>query len=131
MAFIFEVLFEIFGEFLLQLVFEMLAQTGMRIVRDKHHPVRQPSAWFTGLGYACFGALAAGLSLWLIPHHMLATTTLRIGYLVLAPIGAGAAIAGIGLLRIRQGKREVGIDRFVYGYIFALVFALVRYYFAV
>ncbi len=127
---IFEIVFEIFGEFLLQLVFELLVQGGMRVAGKRDHPVRQPSVWMTGIGYALFGAAAGALSVWLLPHYLLATPQLRLGYLLLAPIGAGAVIAGIGLLRIRKGKREVGIDRFIFGYIFALAFALVRHHFA-
>ncbi len=130
MAFILELLFEFFGEFVLQFVFEALTQIGVRIFRNSNHPVRQPSAWFTALFYALVGALGGWLSLLVMPHYLLATTQLRLGYLVLAPIGAAAAIAGIGLLKARQGKREVGIDKFIYGYIFALAFALVRHYFA-
>jgi hypothetical protein len=36
----------------------------------------------------------------------------------------------IGAWRSKQGHALAGIDRFFYGYLFALSFALVRFYFA-
>lgn len=47
--------------------------------------------------------------------------------LVVTPIVVGAAFGLIGAWRSKRGKELVRLDKFLYGYTFALAFALARY----
>ena len=58
---------------------------------------------------------------------MVKNGALRWVNLVLTPLSVGACMAGIGLWRANRGQRRLRIDRFSYGYLFALSLALVRF----
>jgi hypothetical protein len=122
-----EFLFELFGELLLQVVAEALAQAGVHVVRHPDRPPKEHSPWLIALGYAVFGVVAGAVSLWLFPDYLIRTTAGRVAYLALGPVAAGAAVAAIGLWRSKRGEPRYGIDRFAYGYVFALSFALLRH----
>jgi hypothetical protein len=122
-----EFLFELFGELLLQLVVEALAQAGVHVVRHPDRPPREHRPWVIAVGYLLFGLIAGALSLWLFPDYLIRSTAGRIAYLLLGPVAAGAAVAAIGLWRSKRGVPRYGIDRFAYGYLFALSFALLRH----
>jgi hypothetical protein len=122
-----EFLFELLGELLLQVVVEALAQAGMHVVRDPDRPVKEHSPWLIGLGYVVFGLVAGAVSLWLFPDYLIRSDAARLAYLGLGPVAAGAAVAAIGIWRSKRGVPRYGIDRFAYGYLFALSFALLRH----
>ena len=123
-----EFLFEIFGEFLLQILTETLAEAGLQSVAEPFQ--MQPRPWLAALGYLLFGAVLGGMSLWLFPNYFMATKGLRIANAVLAPIVAGLCMAAIGAWRARRGQSVLRIDQFSYGYLFALAFGLMRFWFA-
>ena len=57
MEVIFEVILELFGEVLLQVLFEALASVGIHWFKgDKAKPAPKP--WLAAIGYALFGAIA-------------------------------------------------------------------------
>jgi hypothetical protein len=122
-----EVLFEIVGELLLQVIFESLAQAGVHVVRNPDKQPKEHSLWLIIPGYILFGLIAGGISLWLFPDYLIRGKVAQVGYLVLGPIAAGAAVAAIGHWRSRRRVPRYGIDRFACGYVFALSFALLRY----
>lgn len=122
-----EFLFELLGELLLQVVVEALAQAGVHVVRHPDRPAREHSPWLVAPGYLLFGLAGGAVSLWVFPDYLIRSGPGRIAYLVLGPVAAGAAVAAIGLWRSKRGVPRYGIDRFVYGYLFALSFALVRH----
>jgi len=122
-----EFLFEVLGELLLQLVVEALAQAGVHVVRHPDRPPREHSPWVIAIGYLLFGLIAGALSLWLFPDYLIRSTAGRIAYLALGPVAAGAAVAAIGLWRSKRGVPRYGIDRFAYGYLFALSYARLRH----
>lgn len=122
-----EFIAEVLGELLLQVVVEALAQAGVHAVRHPDAPPKPHSPWLVALGYAVFGAVGGGLSLWVFPDYLIRSTPGRVAYLLLAPVAAGAAVAAIGLWRSKRGLPRYGIDRFACGYVFALAFALVRH----
>ena len=126
MEFIFELLFEIFGEILIQIVFQALAEVGLHFIRRPDAPPKSP--WMLGFGYAVLGAIVGGISLWLHPASLIHSSLGRIANLVLGPIAAGLAMALIGTWRQRQGQQLLGLDRFSYGFVFALAAGLVRFY---
>jgi hypothetical protein len=121
-------LLEIVGEILLQGVIEALAELGLHALAEPFRKPRNP--WLAGMGYAVFGAMAGGLSLLVFPSHLVAGEMMRIVNLVLTPIAAGLLMCAMGAWRARRGDAVLRIDRFAYGYLFALALAVVRFSFA-
>jgi hypothetical protein len=118
------------AEIALQLLFEVLAEFGVRALGEPFRPTREVSPWVAGLGYAIYGAVAGGISLWLFPAPVLHSPWLRIANLAVAPLAAGAAMSLMGAWRHRRGEALVRLDRFGYGVLFALSMALLRFFFA-
>lgn len=125
MEVVFEVLFEFIGEFVLQILFELLAAFGLRALGAPFQ--RDVSPWLAAPGYALFGAIGGGLSLLVVPALFIASPLLRLVNLVVAPMVAGGAMALLGAWRARHGRRTIRLDRFLYGVLFALAMALVRF----
>lgn len=124
----FEILFELVGEILLQIVFEALAEVGLRSWVAPFR--RPPNPWLAAFGYALLGAAAGGLSLLAFPGHLVSSQGLRIVNLIITPIAVGLLMGVMGAWRARRGQQVLRIDRFAYGYLFALSLALVRFAFA-
>jgi hypothetical protein len=125
---IFVFVVEVFGELILQLVGEVLIELGLRSVGAPFR--RQVSPWLASLGYAVLGAAVGGLSLWVFAQHFTPLGIWRILNLVVTPILVGLGMGLIGAWRRDRGEELIRIDRFFYGYLFALALALVRFYFA-
>ena len=122
-----EFIFEAVGEFLLQVVLEGLVELGFHSLAE---PFRKPpNPWFAAVGYVIFGALAGGISLFLFPMHLVGVG-LRLANLVITPIAVGLLMSAVGIWRLRRDQPVLRIDRFSYGYLFALSLALVRFWFA-
>ncbi|MES2933809.1 MAG: hypothetical protein V4805_10020 [Pseudomonadota bacterium] len=120
-----EFLFEICCEFLLQAAVEILAELGFHSLAETFH--RRPNPWLAAIGFALFGAAAGGLSLLLFPSHFVHNHTLRLVNLLVTPIAAGLMMMALGAWRARHGQDVLRIDRFFYGYLFALALAVVRF----
>ena len=121
------VIFEFFGELILQLVVEGLAELGFYTFRKdgkKLHPA------LAVIGYILLGAAFGLCSLWLFPHHFVHQPLLRLASLIATPIIAGAMAVGLGHLRAKKDQPQVRLDQFRYAYLFALSFALVRFVWA-
>jgi hypothetical protein len=117
----------ILGELILQMIFEAVGELAIHSVKE---PFRRPKPihpLLAAIGYAIFGALAGGLSVWLFPHLYLEAQGLRIVNLIVTPIAAGGLMAGIGAWRRRRDKEVVRLETFAYGYCFALAMAVVRF----
>lgn len=123
-----ELLFEFVGEFLLQVLVEALLEIGLHSLAEPFQ--RPPNPWLAALGYALFGVAVGGLSLWVFPAHLTPPGAARIANLVLTPIALGGCMAALGAWRAKRGEPLLRIDKFSYGYLFALSFALVRFQFA-
>ena len=122
-----ELLFEFLGEFLLQAVGEALFELGLHSLAEPFR--RAPNPWLAALGYAAFGAIFGILSLFVF-HTNLVPNPWRVVNLVVTPIAVGGIMVAMGALRSRRGEPVLRIDRFAYGYLFALSLALIRFYFA-
>jgi hypothetical protein len=120
----FAIILELLGEFLLQMAVEALVELGLHSVAEPFR--KQPNPWLAALGYALFGAVLGGASLLVFPANF-APGAWRIVNLALAPVAAGLAMCLIGRWRARRGQDVLRIDRFAYGYLFALSLALVRF----
>ncbi|MCC4608558.1 hypothetical protein [Xanthomonas campestris] len=123
----FEIIFEIIGELVLQLTTELLVELG---VHSTAEPFRKPpNPWLAALGYAILGLMAGGVSLYLVPAFV-QEEPWRTANLVVTPLLAGLAMAAFGAWRSKRGQQTIRLDRFSYGYLFALTMALVRFHFA-
>lgn len=123
-----EFLVSFLGELLLQIFAEVLLELGVHAVAEPFR--RPPRPWMAALGYALFGAVAGGLSLWVLPQHLLPSGLLRALNVLLVPVLVGACMAALGRWRSQRGHAAWRIDSFSYGYLFALAFALIRFQFA-
>lgn len=123
-----EFLFELIAEFVLQLFGELLAELGLRSLAEPFR--KEPSPWFAAVGYTVFGAVAGGLSLLVFRTHFIAPGPLRFVNLMVTPIAVGLCMSALGTWRERRGQRRLRIDRFLYGYVFALALGAVRYHYA-
>jgi hypothetical protein len=122
-----EFIFQFLGEILLQIVVEVLVELGFHSVREPLR--RQVNPVVAIAGYAIFGATLGGLSLLVLPE-LLVPEQWRLLNLFLSPILAGLVMVCLGAWRARRGDGLLRIDRFAFGYIFALALALVRFQFA-
>lgn len=106
----------------------MLVELGLHSVAEPFR--KRPNVWLAVLGYALLGAGVGALSLWAFPSHLTRDGWPRLVNLVVTPVLAGLAMALLGRWRARRGDPVLRIDRFAYGYLFALAVAVVRFNFA-
>lgn len=123
-----EFLVELFLEFGIQIIVECLIELGLHSMAE---PLRRPAnPWLASIGYSIFGAILGGVSVWLFPTHMVSSAVWRWGNLLVTPLAVGLSMAWLGGWRARRGQVVLRIDRFSYGYLFALSLALVRFQWA-
>lgn len=91
---------------------------------------KPPNPWLAAMGYFLFGAIFGGISLLIVSSHLVTNEHWRIVNLVVTPLAVGLGMSAMGMWRARRGETVLRIDRFSYGYLFALSFALMRYWFA-
>jgi hypothetical protein len=123
-----DLILQIIGEFLIQIIGEILVELGFHSLAE---PFRTPpNPWLAVIGYGVFGAIAGGLSLIFFPTYLTSTKAWRIANLVITPIAVGLCMAALGAWRTKRGQLVFRIDRFSYGYLFALSLAVIRFNFA-
>ena len=124
---LFELLFEFFGEFVLQLVFELFGgafKAGWYKLtgRDKPTTVMQETGWAV-----VTGLVAGALTVWLFPRLAIRLHWLQILNLVLAPVAAGLLVERARAWR--ESRRTFSLPVFAYAALFGLAFALTRWLF--
>ena len=125
--FMLEIVLEVLGEFLLQVVGEVLLELGLHSLAE---PFRKaPNPWLAAFGYALFGCIFGGLSLLPFPTNLVPGPW-RFVNLVVTPLAVGGLMSAMGAWRARRGEPVLRIDKFAYGYLFALMLALMRFFFA-
>ncbi len=117
-----EAIFEVFLEFAGELLADVLSRlTGDVFKTDQPpHPVGSAVAW--GL----LGAAAGALSIIILPHPVFHRSRFHGISLIISPVASGSAMAALGAMLQRRGKRVVQIESFPYAFAFALGMALVR-----
>ena len=124
--FFLELRLQLFGELILQLAFEVLCELGLHGIAEPLR--RRPNPWLAALGYLMLGTAAGAISLWPFPSLMIASSFGRLVSLGLVPVLAGAAMTLLGAWRRSRDQEPIRIDRFFFGYLFALAMAFVRYH---
>jgi FtsH-binding integral membrane protein len=125
MEWIFELLSQFIWELLLQIVFEVLAEFGMQGTIEVFK--RRPNPWLASVGHLILGAIAGLISLLIFPALLIHSHNAQLASLFITPLVAGGVMSLMGAWRRRRGQPVVRIDRFAYGYLFAVAMALVRY----
>jgi hypothetical protein len=128
MEFLFEILFEIFAEILLSLIFEGLTELGFHKAASVYSKPRHP--FISGIGYLLLGGLAGGLSLLIFPDSFVHTELLKLVNLFVTPVALGWIMVLIGKLREKKGQEKVRLDKFSYGFLFAFGMSFVRFIWA-
>ena len=126
MEFLLELLLQFVGEFLGQLIFEL----GFRGLVEPFRTDRPTNAILAVIGYMCMGLIGGMISLWIVPNHVIALTVLRYFNVAATPILLGFVFELLGRRREKGGERKWLLDRFSYGFSFALTMSLVRLVFA-
>lgn len=133
MEIVFEILFAVFGalletlfEILAQAVFEVAAEVGLRSLVEPFQRSRPTNPFLAGVGYLLYGAIAGDLSL-LIPRLFTIPLWLRVLNVVVTPVACGLIMVKLGQIREKRGEKPIRINRFLYGYLFALAMAVVRF----
>jgi hypothetical protein len=118
---------KLFGELLLQAFGELIAEF---IGRSAKEPFRRPKPihpFLAAVGYGIFGGITGLISLWLVPKLFVSAPWLRIVNLVLTPIAVGVFMERLGAWRRKHNQATIRLDTFVYGFVFAISMALVRF----
>lgn len=119
-----EIIFELLAELILQIIAEVLVEVGWHRIRSQPGPVYPALAL---LGWAALGAVAGGVSVWLVPHRLTSWTSAPVWSLVVAPLLVGAALHGFGAWRRRRGHTTTQLATFGGGAACAFGYGLVRY----
>ena len=132
MEIIFELLFQLFGEFILSFVFELLTRAAGWMAAPWASSLREHSAPVTkmlrALIYLGSGLLCGWVSLLILPESLARTMDTRLAILIGVPLLCGASMALIGYLRKQKGKEAVAIESFGYGFLFAASMSLFRFF---
>ena len=134
MEFIFEILFQVLLEFILQVGAEILMELGLHSISQVFHGRRTRNPIFAFIGYALLGVIVGFISLLIFPRPLIRSASFRginlhgIGLLI-SPLLAGLVMSLIGSIRRRRGMSVIRLDSFGYGFIFAFGMALIRFLF--
>ena len=131
-----EILFEIllwilqfFAELLLQVVFQALLELGIHAAKEPFR-LPNPNPTIAAIGYLIFGAIAGVISIWAFPSHFITSNAGRIANVFATPFAAGFVTLLFGAWRRWRGDELLRVDRFAYGFLFALAMTVVRLFFA-
>jgi hypothetical protein len=120
-----EILLEIFGEFLLQIFFELVAEALSGLI----NPRRQSSPAVSAVGIAFVGGISGLFSAWLFPHRLIAARAVLPGLsLLLAPLATGSTMHFLGKRLSRFGRNPSNLATFWGGVLFAFSMALIRWW---
>jgi hypothetical protein len=127
MEVILEIIFGFIGELILEVFGEVLIEVGFHGTAEKLSN-RSGNRLLIGAVYAGFGALLGFLSLYLFPKMVFAGPAIPVLYFVFSPIVAGLSLTTVSWI-INRGIRPVTwfeLDKFGFGVVFALGYALSR-----
>ena len=121
MEIVFEILIQILAELFLQILFELGVRSLIVPSRKKSNP------YLSFFGYVLMGALAGFLSLLFFKELFIKGFQMQVLNLFITPLIAGFLMSYIGRVREKKGVALVRLDKFTFGFVFALAMALVRF----
>ena len=122
-----EIVFELIFEGIVYLLGELIVELGFRSLGETIASRHERNPILAGIGYALLGTIAGGVSLLIFPEPFVRSERFHGINLLISPVLAGLGMAGLGWLLDRSGKRRLQLDSFVFGFIFALPMAIVRF----
>lgn len=122
-----ELILQFVGELLLQVVFQVLAEVGLRGFRVVAS--RQANPWVAAVFYVLLGCGVGWISVQLQPSLLLQSRQAQWANLLVTPVLAGLAMVALGAWRRRREQALIRLDGFAYGYLFALSMAVIRHQF--
>jgi len=130
-----EIIFEAIFFFLLELVgqvfFELFAELGLRSIGNALGFSKPKNRYLSFLGYIIIASLGAMVSILIFKEHFIKNEAMRIANLILTPIVLGIIMKYRGKKLELNNVSSIRLDSFWYGYVFALTFALVRFFYAI
>jgi hypothetical protein len=120
-----EFILEVFGELILELVFELGFRAVASLLRQRGRRLLG-----VGLGYAATGIILGAVSAIFVKRLLLHDEWMRYANLAVSPIVVGLIMGSLGRLRSRRNLDRIPLDTFTFGYLFALCFALARFFLA-
>lgn len=127
LEFIVELVLEVFGDIILQVGIELLADFGLECLGKLLRPRKSLSPVAGTLGLLVIGGLLGVISGSLLPHRLFPLAPVPGASLFLAPIGAGIAMHFFGVWRRIRGGNPTLVATFWGGAAFAFSMALVRW----
>jgi hypothetical protein len=124
-----ELILELFLEFGLQIVVELLIDAGVHGLRAAGRTSKAFNIAGALLLYFVFGVATGFLSLPFFPRSFIRSVNYHGISLILTPLFAGLVMAAVGWFRRRLGRPVMRLDTFSYGFIFAFGMALIRFLF--
>lgn len=126
--FLIELLLEVFGEAAIQVVWEVIAECFVRTVprRAGSRPQLHPAIAIPT--YAVVGFGLGWLTVAVYPHRLFAHPPIPGASLFLSPLLAGAVMAYLGSRHPGSATRTLRLDRFSYGFVFALGISTARFF---
>ena len=125
-----EILFELVVQFVVEVIVQGGFELGFRGLVEPFRKDRRPNVWLGLIAYTCMGAISGVISIWLIPMHVIKHPILQYAHLAVTPIALGFAFEWLGRRRESKGKPKMLVDRFSYGFVFALTMGLIRFWLA-
>ena len=131
-----EIVFEIFGEFLFQVVFTMLGELFSGAVGSGFSSIAKfkPPPLLKGLLYLLAGMALGWVSLKIFPHAFTRLPDTRLAVLIGSPLACGGIMGLFGAWRSKRKKADMtdmfSPRSFMYGLVFALPMALARFIWA-
>lgn len=117
-------------EFLIQLFAEFLFENLFRKLSHLFNWWPAGSVLLSFFNYMVLGALAGGISLLVFPKHFIQDATLKLDYLLVAPLTMGVIMSWNSYFLQRKGVKMVKMDSFSYGTVFALFMSFTRFVYA-
>ncbi len=126
MELLLSIVFEFFLEFILQIVGEVFVEIALQKFSGAAWAHKNFNATRAVLMYLGLGVITGWLSIMIFPHSFIRSSRLHGISLLITPLLAGSAMAGVGWIRRRQDKLVTRLDSFAYGFLFAFGMSLVR-----
>ena len=121
-----EFLFQIFLEFLLQVVGGVITDVVLHALSRFIRSSRTLNALVTLIMYLGLGLFVGWLSILILPEAFVRSSNLHGISLLITPVLAGFTMSALGWIRLRQRKTLIRLETFSCGFIFAFGMALIR-----